>query len=56
MVVVDEGTEKRCENFVERAFPELEPEEFYGLLLYFSSDRVSYDDKTTLEQPFSQIQ
>jgi len=56
VVVVDEGTEKRCENFVERAFPELEPEEFYGLLLYFSSDRVSYDDKTTLEQPFSQIQ
>ncbi|PIN74901.1 hypothetical protein COV17_04500 [Candidatus Woesearchaeota archaeon CG10_big_fil_rev_8_21_14_0_10_36_11] len=55
IVVVDEGTEKRCENFVERAFPELEPDEFYSLLLYFSSDRVSYGDKTTLVQKFSQI-
>ncbi len=55
VVCVDAGTKKRCENFTERAFPELEPEEFYKLIVFFNKDRVSYGDPTTAFEPFSEI-
>jgi phosphoribosylpyrophosphate synthetase len=55
VISVDDGTEKRTENFTERAFLEREPEELYALIAYFDKDRVSYADSTAKFKPFSQI-
>ncbi|MEK6846497.1 MAG: phosphoribosyltransferase family protein [Nanoarchaeota archaeon] len=55
VVSVDDGTEKRAENFVERAFPELSPEDVYSLMAYFDKDRVSYEQASTKFKPFSQV-
>ena len=56
IVAVDDGTEKRCENFLERAFSEISyEEELYKLICYFGGDRVSYEDKKIFSKSFSQI-
>ncbi len=55
VVSVDDGTEKRAENFVERAFPELPVEEVYAKLVYMDKSRISYDNSTTKFKEFSQI-
>ncbi|MBI5393474.1 hypothetical protein HZA96_06410 [Candidatus Woesearchaeota archaeon] len=56
IVVVDDGTERRCENFLDRAFSEIiDEEELYKLICYFGGDRVSYGDKKSSFKSFSQI-
>ncbi|MBI3033033.1 ribose-phosphate pyrophosphokinase [Candidatus Woesearchaeota archaeon] len=55
VVSVDDGTEHRCENFVERAFAELRPHEYYARIAYFEKDRVAYGDSKTAFKPFSKI-
>ncbi|PIZ50547.1 hypothetical protein COY27_06720 [Candidatus Woesearchaeota archaeon CG_4_10_14_0_2_um_filter_33_13] len=55
VVSVDDGTEKRTENFTERGFPELSPEELYARLAYFDKDRVSYEVSLAQFKPFSRI-
>ncbi|MEK6900798.1 MAG: hypothetical protein AABX37_00470, partial [Nanoarchaeota archaeon] len=55
VVSVDDGTERRTENFVERAFPHLSEEEVYRLIVYFDKDRFSYGSASTGIKPFSQI-
>lgn len=55
VVAVDDGAERRVENFVERAFPEMDPEEFYGLVLYFGKRRESYTDSKSRLKTFSQM-
>ncbi|MEK6901052.1 MAG: hypothetical protein AABX37_01795, partial [Nanoarchaeota archaeon] len=55
VVSVDDGTEHRTENFVERAFPHLPEEEVYRLIVYFDKDRFSYGSAVTGIKPFSQI-
>lgn len=55
-VSVDDGTEHRVENVIERAFPELPPEEVYRLIAYLGKDRDSYGDPSqSYFKPFSQI-
>jgi phosphoribosylpyrophosphate synthetase len=54
VVAVDEGTENRTENFVERAYPDLSPEKFYSMIAYFGKDRFSYDDAHAFFKQFSQ--
>jgi phosphoribosylpyrophosphate synthetase len=55
IVSVDDGAEKRVENFAERAYPELSPEEVYSLILYLGKDRVTYANSSIGIKPFSQI-
>lgn len=55
VVSVDDGTEARCENFVERAFPELTPQQFYALITYFGKERATYGDPKMVFKPFSKI-
>ena len=55
VVSVDDGTERRTENFVERGFRNSSPEEAYALLAYLEKDRVSYGDTQTTFKAFSQI-
>ncbi len=55
VIVVDGGTESRCENFIERACPDLTPEEFYALLVNFDKSRNSYDTSKTTIKSFSPI-
>ncbi len=55
LVVVDDGTETRVENFAERAFPELPPEEVYKRVVYFGKDRPSYGSSLLRPKGFSQI-
>ncbi|MBI2668302.1 ribose-phosphate pyrophosphokinase [Candidatus Woesearchaeota archaeon] len=54
-VSVDDGTEHRVENVVDRAFPKIPSEEAYALLAYFEKDRFSYDGATSRFKPFSPI-
>ena len=39
-VSLDDGTEKRVENFVERAYPDLSIAEVYARIAYFDKDRI----------------
>ncbi len=55
VVSVDDGTEKRAENFTEREFSDLSVEEAYAKLLYFEKDRISYDSSTNRLKRFSQV-
>lgn len=55
LVSVDDGTEKRTEEFIEGVFPELSPEKVYALLVYLEKERVSYENTSTSFKPFSQI-
>ena len=55
LVSVDDGTERRTENFTERAFAELPPEEAYSKIIYFDKDRVTLDSAVTGFKHFSQI-
>ncbi len=50
---LDDGTEKRCENFVDRAHPELPFPHI--LLAYLWKERFSYDGSTIQFKSFSQI-
>jgi len=52
-VSLDSGTEKRTENFIERAFPELPPAEVYTKLIYADKDRISYENGVANFKPFS---
>ena len=54
-ISVDDGTEKRVENVVERILHHLPPEEAYALLAYLDKDRISYDNATAKFKHFSQI-
>ncbi|MBT6402165.1 ribose-phosphate pyrophosphokinase, partial [Candidatus Woesearchaeota archaeon] len=54
-VSVDDGTEKRTENFMERAYPDLEPEELYSMIAFLDKDRVSYGNSLAAFKHFSQI-
>ncbi len=54
-VCVDDGTERRIENFIERANPDLSPEEFYALIAYLHKSRINYGELTSKFKPFSQI-
>jgi len=55
VIVVDSGTESRCENFIERACPDLSPEQFYALLVNFEKSRNTYDNTNTNIKSFSPI-
>src|SRR3989344_6630778 len=55
VVSVDDGTETRTENFMERAFPELSPEEVYAKLAYLDKERINYSDSKTRFKSFSRI-
>ena len=55
VVVVDSGTESRCENFIERACPDLNPEEFFSLLVNFDKSRFTYEGTKTIIKSFSPI-
>ena len=55
VIVVDSGSESKCENFIERACPDLTPEEFYALLVNFDKDRNAYDRSSTDIKSFSPI-
>ena len=55
LVSVDSGTEKRAENFVDRANPELTILQVYSLIAYFGKDRTSYDRAEAGFKPFSLI-
>ncbi|MFH1682784.1 MAG: hypothetical protein ABIA37_03225 [Candidatus Woesearchaeota archaeon] len=55
IVCVDDGTERRTENFTERAYHILPPEEAYALIAYLGKRRVSYDESIITFKPFSQI-
>lgn len=44
VVSVDDGTEKRAENFIERAFPKLPPFKLYKRLAYLDKARYTYDN------------
>ena len=55
VVSVDDGTEKRCENFVERAYPELTEAQVYARLAYLDKYRISYDQSVIRFKPFSVI-
>lgn len=54
-VSLDDGTEKRVENFVERAYPDLSISEVYSRIAYFDKDRVSYENSTAAFKNFSII-
>jgi len=55
VVSVDDGTEKRVENFAERCFQDLPPEEVYQRVIYFDKKRESYDGTKSKIKHFSQI-
>ncbi|MBU0460504.1 MAG: hypothetical protein KKH52_04335 [Nanoarchaeota archaeon] len=55
IVIVDDGTEPRGENFADRAFPELPPEEFYSIVVYLGKGRPSLTGETKpYIKPFTQ--
>tara|TARA_Y100000310_G_scaffold242934_1_gene247230 strand:- start:25918 stop:27120 length:1203 start_codon:yes stop_codon:yes gene_type:complete len=54
-VSLDDGTERRSENFIERAHPELEPHDVYKLLAYLEKFRKSYDETIIRFKRFSEI-
>ncbi|MBI2662444.1 ribose-phosphate pyrophosphokinase [Candidatus Woesearchaeota archaeon] len=54
-VSLDNGTEKRVENFVERAYPDLSIAEVYARIAYFDKDRVAYENSTAAFKNFSII-
>ncbi len=55
VIVVDGGTESRCENFIERACPDLTPEEYFAFLMNFGKDRFTYSDASAQVKSFSPI-
>jgi len=55
VVSVDDGTERRAENFAERAFSDLPTELAYTKLVYFEKDRGTYQMSTQKFKPFSAI-
>lgn len=55
LISVDDGTERRVENFIERAYLKLPPEEVYALLGYMGKDRVSYANALSRFKSFSKI-
>ncbi|MBS3165920.1 hypothetical protein J4444_02250 [Candidatus Woesearchaeota archaeon] len=55
VISVDDGTETKTENFVERAFPELPPEEVYARIAYLDKERINYRDTKTSFKAFSRI-
>jgi phosphoribosylpyrophosphate synthetase len=55
LISVDDGTERRVENFTERVFPKLPPEEVYALIAYMEKDRLAYEQASTRFKQFSQI-
>ena len=55
LISVDDGTERRVENFIERAYLKLPPEEVYALLGYMGKDRVSYTNALSRFKSFSKI-
>ena len=55
IISVDDGTEHRAENFVERAFLKSPPEEVYQRLAYLGKERVSYDRTNSTFKAFSHI-
>ncbi len=54
-VSVDDGTEQRVENFMDRGFPNYSQEKVYSRLAYLEKDRISYSQAPTGFKPFSQI-
>jgi len=55
IVSVDNGTERRVENFADRAFAELPPEDVYARVIYFYKGRPSYLISSMGIKNFSQI-
>ncbi|MBI2152035.1 ribose-phosphate pyrophosphokinase-like domain-containing protein [Candidatus Woesearchaeota archaeon] len=55
VISVDDGTEHRVENFVERAFTELSTEDAYSLIAYKDKTRSTYIDSSSKFKDFSQI-
>ena len=55
LVAVDDGTERRVENFADRAFGGMKPEEFFAKIAYLNKDRRTYDGAETAFKRFSQI-
>jgi len=55
IVSVDSGTEKRTENFTERAFQDLPPQVAYSRLAYLFKDRIAYGNSKSGFKQFSQI-
>ncbi|MDO8656476.1 MAG: ribose-phosphate pyrophosphokinase-like domain-containing protein [Nanoarchaeota archaeon] len=55
LISVDDGTERRVENFIERAYLKLPPEEVYALLGYMGKDRISYEHALSRFKSFSKI-
>ncbi len=55
IVSVDDGTEDRAENFVDRAFSKLSVEEAYRRIIYFGKDRFSYGSASAGVKKFSQV-
>ncbi|MBI5332400.1 MAG: ribose-phosphate pyrophosphokinase [Candidatus Aenigmarchaeota archaeon] len=55
LVSVDDGTEGRVENFVDRCFAELQPKEYYARVMYFDKRRVALDKSEYKVKPFSKI-
>ena len=55
LISVDDGTERRAENFTERALLELPPEEAYLRLAYLYKDRSTIDTHSMGFKPFSRI-
>ncbi len=55
VISVDDGTERRAENFIERAYRNAPQEEVYQRLAYLGKDRVGYGHAPTRFKQFSQI-
>ena len=55
LICVDDGTERRTENVADRAFQDLQPEDFYAMIAYLDKDRISYAEAPTKFKRFSQI-
>ncbi len=54
-VSVDDGTERRVENFMDRGFGNISQDKVYARIAYLDKDRISYDQAATSFKPFSQI-
>ncbi len=55
VISVDDGTERRAENFTERAYRNSPSEEVYQKLAYLDKDRIGYEHAPTRFKQFSQI-
>ena len=55
VISVDDGTEHRAENFVERGLFKLATEEAYQHLAYLGKERATYGHTTSSFKPFSHI-